>query len=85
MTSTQIDWIDQLASTTPRDVRFKERATSADLVAIGGIGRFHAWAISDSFMEMMGGFGDTPAEARAQALEYLTLNIAETTKTRVAQ
>ncbi len=62
----------------PTDVQFKDGTTSAEILDIGGFGRYQAWAISDSFMEIAGGHGHTSAEARARAMVGLMLSINET-------
>lgn len=59
------------------DIRFKDGFANAETIAVGGFGRFHAWAISDTFMEMAGGLGNTPQEARAQAMLHLQMEINE--------
>lgn len=66
----------------PTDVRFKDGFTNIEL--LGTNGPFHAWAISDLLMEMAGGHGATPAQARADAMVGLMLNINETVVTRRA-
>lgn len=61
----------------PADVRFKETHTPFKLDIAGRPAQFHAWAISDSFMEIAGGEGATPERARARAMVGLMLGINE--------
>lgn len=59
----------------PPDTRFRDGLTICEL--LGTSGRYHAWAISDASMEMAGGYGDTPAKARAAAMVGLMLGLNE--------
>lgn len=59
----------------PADVQFRDGFTPADLAGLAG--RYHAWAISNAHMEMAGGFGRTPAQARATSMVGLMLSINE--------
>ncbi|MRV72542.1 hypothetical protein GJ700_12565 [Duganella sp. FT92W] len=59
----------------PADVYFKDGFTSPEIS--GWAGQHHSWAISDSHMEMAGGFGCTPEDARASAMVGLMLSINE--------
>lgn len=68
----------------PVDVRFMESYRPFKLDAAGQPAECHAWAISDSFMEMAGGYGSTPAQARAEAMVGLMLSINETAAGRAA-
>ncbi|RFP19167.1 hypothetical protein [Duganella sp. BJB475] len=68
----------------PADVRFKESHTPYKLDIAGRPAQHHAWAISDSYMEMSGGYGETPEQARADAMVGLMLDINETSTGRVA-
>lgn len=59
----------------PGDVRFKEAYEAYKLDIAGRPAQYHAWAVSDSHMEMAGGSGATPAQARARAVLGLMLEI----------
>lgn len=62
----------------PSDIRFKESYEAYKLDIAGRPAQYHAWAISDSHMEMTGGSGATPAQARARAVVGLMLEINAT-------
>lgn len=68
----------------PADVRFKESYVPFKMDIAGRPAQCHAWAISDLHMEMVGGCGGTPAQARARALVGLMLEINASTRTRTA-
>ncbi|MYM81109.1 hypothetical protein GTP44_03940 [Duganella sp. FT50W] len=59
----------------PADIRFNESYEAYRLDIAGLPAQCHAWAISDSHMEMAGGSGATPAQARARAMVGLMLEI----------
>lgn len=59
----------------PSDIRFNESYEPYKLDIAGRPAQCHAWAISDSHMEMVGGYGATPAQARARAMVGLMLEI----------
>jgi hypothetical protein len=66
----------------PSDVRFRDGQASIEVSLITW--RYHAWAISDSHMEMAGGFGNTPELARARAMVGLMLSINESVHRRLS-
>lgn len=59
----------------PADIRFNESYEAHRLDIAGRPAQCHAWVISDSHMEMAGGSGATPAQARARAILGLMLEI----------
>lgn len=66
----------------PTDVRFRESYVLGRLNIAGQPAQHHAWAISDSHMEMAGDYAATQEQARARAMVGLMLGINETAHRR---